>query len=279
MQIEDACYYNAMEKQQHKLFVRKFRIMQCIQESLYFTDLYFKTTLDYKTTWFGPKGQFSVLNEIKGNSCKENGKHFDWSGVKLALPACRCIRTWSDCWPSGWTSHVTLTYSAHKGGKWPAHLWSMLFGFQVPKTGATVASRQESGQQRRGGETVQRNLGSLWSIIWQWVSCGLICIGAGWLDTWMPLVTEMFGSEEWGKEAGDHGGVNIDQIGIIHAFNKVCYVLSKLNVHTCCPAFHIHNHLKKPEFKISLPIYTKGEKKSTRQKKKNPACTVQWKVY
>ncbi len=35
-----------------------------IQSSLYFTTLYFKTTLDYKTARFGPKGQFSVLNDL-----------------------------------------------------------------------------------------------------------------------------------------------------------------------------------------------------------------------
>ncbi len=33
-------------------------------QSIYFTTLYFKTTLDYTTTWFGPKGQFSVLNDF-----------------------------------------------------------------------------------------------------------------------------------------------------------------------------------------------------------------------
>ena len=38
--------------------------MTCIQWSLYFTTLYFKTTPDYKTAWFGPKGQFSVLNDL-----------------------------------------------------------------------------------------------------------------------------------------------------------------------------------------------------------------------
>ncbi len=29
-----------------------------------FTALYLKTTLDYKTTRFSPKGQFSVLNDL-----------------------------------------------------------------------------------------------------------------------------------------------------------------------------------------------------------------------
>ena len=31
---------------------------------LYFTTLYFKTTLNYKTAWFDPKGQFSVLTDL-----------------------------------------------------------------------------------------------------------------------------------------------------------------------------------------------------------------------
>ncbi len=35
-----------------------------IQYSLYFTTLYFKTTLDYNIAWFVPKGQFSVLNDL-----------------------------------------------------------------------------------------------------------------------------------------------------------------------------------------------------------------------
>ena len=30
----------------------------------YFTTLYFMTILDYKTAWFGPKGQFYVLNML-----------------------------------------------------------------------------------------------------------------------------------------------------------------------------------------------------------------------
>ncbi len=32
--------------------------------SINFTTLYFKTTLDYKTTWFGPTWQISVLNYL-----------------------------------------------------------------------------------------------------------------------------------------------------------------------------------------------------------------------
>ena len=35
-----------------------------IQWSLYFTTLYLKTTLHYKTAWFGHKAQFSVLNDL-----------------------------------------------------------------------------------------------------------------------------------------------------------------------------------------------------------------------
>ena len=35
-----------------------------VQWSLYFTTLYFKTSLDYKTAWFGPKGKFFVLNDL-----------------------------------------------------------------------------------------------------------------------------------------------------------------------------------------------------------------------
>ncbi len=38
-----------------------------VQLSLYFTTLYFKTTLDYKTTLFGLEGQFSVLNYLYFN--------------------------------------------------------------------------------------------------------------------------------------------------------------------------------------------------------------------
>ncbi len=35
-----------------------------LQQSLYFTILYFKTTLDYKTTQFGPKMPLCVLNDL-----------------------------------------------------------------------------------------------------------------------------------------------------------------------------------------------------------------------
>ncbi len=35
-----------------------------LQLSLYFTTLYFKTTLDYKTTQFGPKVPLYVLNDL-----------------------------------------------------------------------------------------------------------------------------------------------------------------------------------------------------------------------
>ncbi len=35
-----------------------------VQWSLYFRTLYIKTTLDYKTTRFGRKGQCSVLNDL-----------------------------------------------------------------------------------------------------------------------------------------------------------------------------------------------------------------------
>ncbi len=35
-----------------------------VQKSLYFTTLYFKTTLDYKTTQFGPNVPLCVLNDL-----------------------------------------------------------------------------------------------------------------------------------------------------------------------------------------------------------------------
>ncbi len=58
--------------------------------------LYFKTTLDYKTTGFGPKGQFSVLNDlcIKTN-CKIR-PHFlgPMGGLKIEGPLYSLIQ-WS----------------------------------------------------------------------------------------------------------------------------------------------------------------------------------------
>ncbi len=39
-------------------------VLMLLVQYLYFTTHYFKTTLDYKTAWFGPKGQFSVLNDL-----------------------------------------------------------------------------------------------------------------------------------------------------------------------------------------------------------------------
>ncbi len=52
---------------------------------LYFTTLYFKTILDYKTAWFGPKGQFSVLNYLYFKSTCNTRPHFvgPMGGLKI----------------------------------------------------------------------------------------------------------------------------------------------------------------------------------------------------
>ncbi len=39
----------------------------------------FKTTLDYKTAWFGPKGQFSVLNDLYFKTTCKYKTTFSWS--------------------------------------------------------------------------------------------------------------------------------------------------------------------------------------------------------
>ncbi len=44
-----------------------------------FTTLYFKTTLDYKTPWFGPKGQFSVLNDLFFKDHLQYKTTYSWS--------------------------------------------------------------------------------------------------------------------------------------------------------------------------------------------------------
>ncbi len=59
-----------------------------LQLSLYFTTLYFKTTLDYKTAWFGPKGQYSVLNDLYFNTSCYVRPHFlcPMGGLKIEGP-------------------------------------------------------------------------------------------------------------------------------------------------------------------------------------------------
>ncbi len=70
-----------------------------IQESLYFTNLYFKTIFGYKTTWFGPifgyktawfgpKGQFSVLNDLYFKTTCNIRPHFlgPMDGLKTEGP-------------------------------------------------------------------------------------------------------------------------------------------------------------------------------------------------
>ncbi len=59
-----------------------------IQYSHYFTTLYFKTTLDFKTVWFGPKGQFSVLNNLYFKTTCNMRPHFlgPMGGLKLEGP-------------------------------------------------------------------------------------------------------------------------------------------------------------------------------------------------
>ncbi len=62
-----------------------------LQWSLYFTTLYFKTTLDYKTAWFGPKGQFSVLNDLYIKTTCNIRPHFlgPIGGLKIEGPLYR----------------------------------------------------------------------------------------------------------------------------------------------------------------------------------------------
>ncbi len=59
-----------------------------VQWSLYFTTHYFKTALDYKTTWFGPKGQFSVLNYLYFQTTYNIRPHFlgPIGGLKIEGP-------------------------------------------------------------------------------------------------------------------------------------------------------------------------------------------------
>ena len=59
-----------------------------IQQSLYFTTLNFNTTLDYKTAWFGPKGQFYVLNDLHLKTTCNIRPHFlgPMSGFKIEGP-------------------------------------------------------------------------------------------------------------------------------------------------------------------------------------------------
>ncbi len=61
----------------------------CKQWSLYFSTLYFKTTLDYKTAWFGPKGSFlSVLNDLYFKTTCNIRPHFlgPMGGLKIEGP-------------------------------------------------------------------------------------------------------------------------------------------------------------------------------------------------
>ncbi len=56
-----------------------------------------KTTLDYKTAWFGPKGQFSVLNDLCFKTTCNTRPHFvvPLDGLKIEGPLYTC--TWCMC--------------------------------------------------------------------------------------------------------------------------------------------------------------------------------------
>ncbi len=56
--------------------------------SLYLTTIYFKITLDYKTAWFGPKGQFSALNVLYFKTTCSIKPHFlgPMGGLKIGGP-------------------------------------------------------------------------------------------------------------------------------------------------------------------------------------------------
>ncbi len=59
-----------------------------VQWALYFTTFYFKTTLDYMTAWLGPKGQFSVLNDLYFKTTCNIRPHFlgPMGGLKIEGP-------------------------------------------------------------------------------------------------------------------------------------------------------------------------------------------------
>ncbi len=60
----------------------------CITVVLYFTTLYFEITLNYKTTQFGPKVPFCVLNNLYFKTTCNIRAHFvgPMGGLKIEGP-------------------------------------------------------------------------------------------------------------------------------------------------------------------------------------------------
>ncbi len=69
-------------------FVHIYGYKNLSTKSLYFTTIYFQTTLDYKTAWFGPKGQFCVLNDFYFKTTCNIRPHFlcPMGGLKIEGP-------------------------------------------------------------------------------------------------------------------------------------------------------------------------------------------------
>ncbi len=95
---------------------------RCTVVPLFYT-LYFKTTLDYETACFGPKGQFSLLNDLYFKTTCNIKPHFlgPMGGLKIEGPlyVCRldplilmiCVYLWSVPNHRGcFTVHVCQTF-------------------------------------------------------------------------------------------------------------------------------------------------------------------------
>ena len=70
------------------LWLKVCIIYLSIQWSLCFTTLYFTTTLDYKTTWFGPKVPFCVLEDLYFKTTCNIWPHFlrPMGSLKIEVP-------------------------------------------------------------------------------------------------------------------------------------------------------------------------------------------------